>query len=129
MAKRPSQMPKDLDTFLNKVVSGTIKKTQEELGSRAISPWDTGRLRSSWFANEGTASTAVAPEGTDSPNTDAAGLKVDWRREYHLTNNLPYAESACVEGKVTSKATTWFHDFLNSRVPKIIDSSVKEANN
>lgn len=128
MAKRPSQMPGDLDKFLNKVVAGTLIDMQAELGSKKVSPYDTGRLRSSWFAAEGNPAGGVAPEGTDSANSDAAGLKVDWRRDYHLTNNLPYAEVVCIEGKVVSQPTTWFHDFINSRVPKIIDSNVQAAN-
>lgn len=128
MAKRPSQMPDDLDRFLNKVVASAIITMQSELGSKKVSPYDTGRLRSSWFAAEGNPSGAVAAEGTDSPNTDATSLQVDWRRRYHLTNNLEYAEVVCVEGRVVSQPTTWFADFINSRVPKIIDASVKAAN-
>lgn len=129
MAKRPSQMPKDLDAFLNKVVRGTLITMQAELGSKKVSPYDTGRLRSSWFAAEGNPSGAVAPEGTDSPNTDATGLQVDWRRQYVLSNNVPYIEAVAIQGKVVSQPTTWFADFINSRVPKIIDNSVKAANN
>lgn len=124
MAKRPSAMPGDLDKFLNKVVASTMITMQAELGSKAVSPYDTGRLRSSWFAAEGNPAGGPAPVGSDSPNNDAVGLKVDWRRDYHLTNNLPYAEVVCVEGKVVSQPTTWFHDFINSRVPKIIEASV-----
>ena len=127
MAKRPSQMPKDLDAFLNRVVAGTLVTMQAELGSKKVSPYQSGRLRSSWFAAEGSPSQAVAPEGTDSPNTDATGLTVDWRRQYHLTNNLPYAEVVCIEGKVVSQPTTWFHDFIYSRVPKIVDANIKAA--
>lgn len=127
MAKRPSQMPKDLDAFLNKVVRGTVITMQAELGSKKVSPWATGRLRSSWFAAEGNPASGVAAEGADSPNTDATSLKVDWRRQYHLTNNLPYSEVVCVQGKVISQPTTWFVDFLNSRVPKIIDANVTTA--
>jgi hypothetical protein len=129
MAKRPSQMPDDLDKFLNKVVASTVITMQAELGSKKVSPYDTGRLRSSWFAAEGSPSQSVAPEGADSPNTDATGLQVDWRRQYHLTNNVPYIEAVAIEGKVVSQPTTWFTDFINSRVPKIIDASVKAANN
>jgi hypothetical protein len=129
MAKRPSQMPDDLDKFLNKVVASTIITMQSELGSTKVSPYDTGRLRSSWFAAESNPSEAVPAEGTDSPNTDATGLQVNWRRQYHLTSNLPYSEVVCVQGKVVSQPTTWFTDFINSRVPKIIDASVKAANN
>ena len=128
MAKRPSQMPDDLDKFLNKVVSGTLITMQSELGSKKVSPYQSGRLRSSWFAAEGSPSQAVAPEGTNGANTDATGLRVDWRREYHLTNNVPYIEAVAIEGRVVSQPTTWFTDFLGSRVQKIVDASVRAAN-
>jgi hypothetical protein len=127
MAKRPSQMPKDMDRFLNRVVAETVITMQSELGSTKVSPYDTGRFRSSWFAAEGVPSSAMASEGTDSPSTNAMGLKMDWRREFHLTNNLPYAQAVAIEGKVVSQPTTWFADFLNSRVPKIVDAAAKVA--
>lgn len=127
MAKRPIDLPKDIDAFLNKVVRGTLITMQSELGSKKVSPYDTGRLRSSWFAAEGNPSGAVAAEGTDGPSTDATDLTVDWRRQYHLTNNLPYAEVVCIEGRVVSQSTTWFHDFIYSRVPKIVDANIKAA--
>ena len=90
-----------------------------------MSPVDTGRLRSSWFAAEGTASSAVPPEGTDSPNTDAEGLRVDAFKTYHLTSNLPYAERVAVEGHVVQKPANWFIDFANTRVPKIQAAAAK----
>jgi hypothetical protein len=127
MAKRPSQAPKDMDKFLNRVVAETVITMQSELGSTKVSPYDTGRFRSSWSAAEGAPSSFAPPEGADSPNTDAMGLKMDWRRQYHLTSNLPYAEVVAVQGRVVSQPTTWFHDFLNSRVPKIIDAATRVA--
>ena len=127
MAKRPSQAPKDMDKFLNRVLAETIITMQSELGSTMVSPYSTGRFRSSWFAAEGQPSGAVASEGDNSPNANAGGLKMDWRREFHLTNNLPYAQAVAIEGKVVSQPTTWFHDFLNSRVPKIIDAATRVA--
>ena len=128
MARRPSQMSDDLDKFLNKVVSGTLITMQSELGSKKVSPYQSGRLRSSWFAAEGSPSQAVAPEGANGANTDATGLRVDWRREYHLTNNVPYIEAVAIEGRVVSQPTTWLADFLGSRVQKIVDASVRAAN-
>ena len=160
MAKRPGQAPKDMDKFLNRVVAETVITMQSELGSTKVSPVDTGRFRASWFASEGSPSSEVAPEadakavrqlhrrrakateknggeekrgrglGSYSPSTDATGLKMDWRRQYHLTNNLPYAQAVAIEGRVVAKATmpkTWFHDFMNSRVPKIIRAATRVA--
>ena len=114
---------KDLGRHLKKALDAlqaeTLITTQSELGSTKVSPYDTGRFRSSWFAAEGSASSAVAPEGTDSPSTDATGLRVDASKEYHLTNSLPYAQSVAIEGKVVSQPKNWWFDFINVRVPKI----------
>ena len=127
--------PKDLERHLKKaldaLVAETLITTQAELGSAAVSPVDTGRFRSSWFAAEGNASSAVAPEGTDSPNTDAMGLRVDSSKTYHLTNSLPYAQAIAVEGKTNPKVNTkskpgnWFHDFVNVKVPKIQERAAR----
>ena len=115
--------PKKLAAYLKQAADAlqaeTIITTQAQLGSKAISPYETGRFRSSWFAAEGTSSDEVAPEGTDSPNTDANGLQYDTRKTYHLTNNLSYAQTIAIEGKVVSQETTWFKDFREARIPKI----------
>jgi hypothetical protein len=120
---------RDLERHLKKALdtlqSEILIQVQAELGSDAISPVDTGRFRSSWFASEGTPSSAVAPEGTDQENEDAKGLRIDSSKTYHLTNSLPYAQAIAVEGKtnqevnVRSKPANWFHNFRNSRIPKI----------
>ena len=114
-------LKKAMDTLQFEV----IKATQAGLGSKTVSPWSTGRLRSSWFASEGTASSAVAPEGTDSPNTDATGLRVDSSKTYHLTNSLPYAQSVAIEGNVVSQPKTWFTSFRNETIPEIQQTAAK----
>jgi hypothetical protein len=86
---------------------------------------DTGRLRSSWFAAEGQPSAEVAPEGANAPNSDAASLRVDSAKVYHLTNNLPYAQRVALEGRVVSKPANWFTDFAGVRVPKIQEAAAK----
>ena len=120
---------KDLERHLKKALDAlqaeVLITTQARLGSAAVSPRDSGRFRSSWFAAEGTASSAVASEGTDSPNTDATGLRVDSSKQYHLTNSLPYAQSVALEGKVVSQPANWFIDFTNARVPKIQDAAAR----
>ena len=119
------KLGKHLKKALDQLQAETLITTQAELGSSKVSPVDTGRFRSSWFAAEGSASTAYASEGADSPNEDAKSLKVDSRKTYHLTNNLPYAEAIAIEGRTNpeknqkSKPATWFTDFVNGRVPKI----------
>ena len=121
--------PKKLAAYLKKAADAlqaeTIITTQAELGSKQISPYQTGRFRSSWFAAENQSSNAVAPEGADSPNTDATGLKVDSRKDYHLTNNLLYAQSVAVAHSGQPR-TTWFKDFRSARIPKIQAEAAKQ---
>lgn len=117
------KLKRHLKAAMDAEMAEFLVTSQAELGSVAVSPFDTGRFRSSWFAAESQSSNAVAPEGADSPNTDAMGLKVDSSKKYHLTNNLPYAESVAIEGKVVSQPKTWFTDFRNQRLPKIQDAA------
>ena len=126
---------KDLERHLKKALDSlqaeVLISTQIKLGSAAVSPVDTGRFRSSWFAAEGSASSEVAPEGADDANEDASGLRVDSSKTYHLTNSLPYAQAIAVEGRTNqevntkSKPANWFHDFVNVRVPKIQQGAAK----
>ena len=120
---------KDLEKHLKKALDAlqaeVLITTQARLGSAAVSPRDSGRFRSSWFAAEGTASSAVASEGTDSPNTDATGLRVDSSKEYHLTNSLPYSQSVAIEGNVVSQPKTWFTSFRNEAIPRIQQAAAK----
>ena len=122
---RSEDLARHLKKALDSLQAEVITTTQAELGSSKVSPIDTGRLRSSWFAAEGTASSEVAPEGTDSPNTDATGLRVDSSKNYHLTNNLPYVQRVALEGHVVAKGPNWFRDFVDSRVPKIQAAAAK----
>ena len=123
--------PKRLKAYLEQAANATLAEsiitTQARLGSSAISPVDSGRFRSSWFASEGSPSGDTAPEGADSPNTDAESLKVDYRRKYYLSNSLEYAQSLCIEGRVVSKDANWFRDFRKSQVPKIQDAAAKKV--
>ena len=120
---------RDLEKHLKKALDAlqaeVLITTQARLGSAAVSPRDSGRFRSSWFAAEGTASSAVASEGTDSPNTDATGLRVDSSKEYHLTNSLPYSQSVAIEGNVVSQPKTWFTSFRNEAIPRIQQAAAK----
>jgi hypothetical protein len=120
---------KDLERHLKKALDATVAESlitvQAELGSAAVSPISTGRLRSSWFAAEGSASSEVPPEGANSPNTDANSLRVDSSKEYHLTSSLPYSQYICLEGKAVSKPANWFFDFINTRVPRIQNAAAR----
>ena len=114
-----------LKKALDATVAESLITVQAELGSSRVSPIDTGRMRSSWFAAEGNSSNEVAPVGADSPNSDATGLRVDARKEYHLTNNLEYVQYVALEGRAVSKPSNWFFDFMSVRVPKIQDAAAR----
>ena len=118
-------LERHLKKALDALQAEVIVTTQAKLGSTQVSPYDTGRFRSSWFAAEGSASSAVAPEGADSPNTDAMGLRVDSSKTYHLTNSLPYAESVAIAGHVVSQPKTWFTSFRNETIPRIQQTAAK----
>lgn len=122
---RAEDLQKHLKKALDSLQAEVIVTTQAELGSTKVSPYDTGRFRSSWFAAEGSPSSATAPEGTDSPNTDATSLQVDSSKTYHLTNSLVYAQSVAIEGKVVSQPANWFFDFQNARIPKIQQAAAR----
>jgi hypothetical protein len=129
--------PKDLIAHLEKAAAEQLKETiitsQAWLGSSKNSPRDTGRLRSSWFAAEGSPSGQVAPEGADSPQTDAKGLEVRIGPSYHLTNNLPYAAPIALGinlppswggvHRVVSAPPSWFIDFRNQEIPRIAEAA------
>ena len=120
---------RDLERHLKKALDAlqaeVLITTQARLGSAAVSPRDSGRFRSSWFAAEGTASSEVPPEGADSPNTDATGLQVDSRKTYHLTSSLPYSESVTIGERVVSQPKTWFTSFRNETIPRIQQTAAK----
>ena len=126
---------KDLERHLRKAMdflqTDVIVTTQDKLGSTQVSPVDTGRFRSSWFAAEGTASSAVAPEGADKANEDAKGLRIDSSKTYHLTNSLPYSQAIAIEGRTNpeknqkSKPATWFTSFRNETIPRIQAEAAK----
>jgi hypothetical protein len=115
--------PKDLERHLKKAMDALVAETlitvQAELGSAAVSPVDTGRFRSSWFASEGPGTGEVAAEGANEPRTDAMNLQVDSEKRYRLQNALPYAQSVAIEGNVVSQPRTWFTTFRNKRIPQI----------
>lgn len=132
MFKDPKELQAHIKEALDALQAEVLITTQTELGSAAVSPIDTGRFRSSWFAAEGSASNAVAPEGADSENDDAKGLRVDSSKNYHLTNNLPYAEAIAIEGRTNpeknqkSKPAGWFKEFRDQRIPKIQEEAARQ---
>ena len=125
--KDPKKLQAHIKEALDALQSEVLISVQSELGSAAVSPIDTGRFRSSWFAAEGSASNSVPPEGANSANNDATGLKVDSSKTYHLTSSLPYAQSVAIEGKVVSKPAGWFAEFRGQRIPKIQAEAARQV--
>lgn len=119
------KLEKKLKKALDAYVSEVIVSMQNDLGNTAIVPYNEGRFRSSWFAAEGSPSAAVPPEGANSPQTDAKSLKVDHRKTYYLSSNLEYTQSVTVGERVVSQPRTWFTDWRNVRVPKIVETAGK----
>ncbi len=125
----PAKLAKHIEKALGELKKEVVVTSQARLGSTAVSPRETGRLRSSWFAAEGSASSSTPAEGADSPQTDAQGLTVDPKKEYHLTSNLPYSEAVALgtstpaswggQNQVKSADPNWFLDFVNNETPKI----------
>ena len=124
--KDPRKLQQHIKKALDALQAEVLITVQAELGSKAVSPIKTGRFRSSWFAAEGSASNSVAPEGSNSANNDATGLKVDSSKNYHLTNSLPYSERVAIEGKVVSKPAGWFKEFRDQRIPKIQTEAARQ---
>ena len=128
--KDPKKLAAHIRKALDFQMAETLISTQAGLGSSSVSPVDTGRFRSSWFASEGNSTGAVAPEGANSPNTDAQGLRVDSRKTYTLQNALPYAQRVALEGHVSSRKpipVTWFRDFRDQVIPKIQAEAARQA--
>ncbi|QQG31336.1 putative tail protein [Cyanophage S-2L] len=121
----PEALKKHLSEALGAQLRLTVVQAQADLGSAAVSPVDTGRFRSSWFASKSRPSSEVAPEGASTPQSDAEALRLVAGDEVHLTNSLPYAEAVAVEGRVVSKPATWFRSFREARLPRIQDAAGK----
>jgi hypothetical protein len=129
--------PKDLIAHLEKAAAEQLKETivtsQAWLGNSNNVPFDTGRMLSSWFSAEGSPSSQVAPEGANSPQTDAKGLEVRIGPSYHLTNNLPYAAPIALgiqlppswggKNRTNSAPYSWFVAFRNREIPQLMQAA------
>jgi len=115
----------DLNKFMNYVVRGSVKGFQQDLGSTAISPVDEGRLRSNWFASVGT--NEKTTDNLNSPQTDAEQLPLDWRKKYHLVNNLPYAERLAFGNYAVSKPKNWFREYFDAQGQNVVDTASRAA--
>ena len=130
---RASDLRKHLEEAANSLQQQVVMTTQDQLGSEEVSPVDTGRFRSSWFAAEGSPSRAVAPEGANSPNDDAKSLRIRGDKTYFLSNSLPYAQAIAIEGRTNpeknqkSKPANWFASFRNSNIPKIQRNAARQV--
>jgi len=127
--KDPKKLKRYLELAMTETVKVQLVTAQAALGSTRISPRDTGRFRSSWFAAKGNPSDAVAAENTDRPQTNAKDLSYNSKRSYHLTNSLPYAAAIALginlppswggQNQVKSAPPNWFKDFRDVQMLKI----------
>ena len=124
--KNISQADGDLNEFMNKVVKYSLVTWQADLSSTKVSPVDEGRLRSNWFATAGTSSDATTDD-QNAPQTDANDLALDYRRTYHLTNNLDYAERLCFDNYAVSKSPNWFPAYWNANGQNVVDQAMRKA--
>ena len=129
--KDPKKLQAHIKKALDALQSEVLITTQKELGSPKVSPVDTGRFLSNWFAAEGSASSETT-EATNSPQNNANGLKVDSRKEYHLTNSLAYAQAIAIEGRTNpeknqkSKPAGWFKEFRDQTIPTIQEEAARQ---
>jgi hypothetical protein len=124
--KKVGEASGDLNKFMNKVVKYSMVTWQADLSSTRVSPVQDGRLRSNWFASSGSSSNA-STDDTNSPQTDANSLELDYKQKYHLTNNLDYAERLCFGNYAVSKPKDWFPAYWNSNGQKVVDAAVRKA--
>jgi len=124
--KKISVADDDLNKFLNKVVKYSLVTWQADLSSAKVSPIQDGRLRSNWFAKAGSSSDETT-EDLNSPRTDAEQLPLDWKRTYHLTNNLDYAERLAFGNYAVSKPKDWFRAYFNANGQNGVDQAIRKA--
>jgi len=125
LTKKIRNASRDLDRFLNHVLRNTMVTFQSDLSSTKVSPVETGRLRSNWFASVGTNNETT--DSTNSPQTDARQLPLDWRKQNNLVNNLPYAEKLAFGDYAVSKDPNWFRAYFNANGQDVVDKAVKKA--
>ena len=123
--KKIGRADDDMDKFLNHVLQGTMVTFQKDLSSSKVSPVDDGRLRSNWFASAGTNDETT--DSLNSPQTNAAQLPLDWRKQNNLVNNLPYAERLAFGNYAVDKDPNWFRNYFNANGQKVVDGAVKKA--
>jgi len=116
----------DLNEFMNKVVKYSLITWQADLSSTNVSPINEGRLRSNWFATKGSSSNETT-DALNSPQTDAENLSLDYKSQYHLTNNLPYAERLAFGDYAVSKPKNWFPAYWNANGQNVVDQAIQKA--
>ena len=133
---RARDLRRHLEKALGELQKETVITSQAWLGNSNNVPRDSGRMRSSWFAQVGSASSAVAAEDADKENEDAQSLELRWDQDVHLTNNLPYAQPIALgvnlppswggSHRVVSAPVDWFYgQFLEGEVPRIRQAAAK----
>ena len=141
-------MPRFTDTkklfnYLRKAEAATLKETivtvQAQLTSSRLHPVDSGRMRASWYATEGTPSQLVPLVTEGKRPNDARALEVRPGSVYFLVNNLPYAKPVALgenlplswggepRAKKRGKGVdpNWFKNFRDVRIPDIQEEAAR----
>lgn len=121
--RKLSNLDKDLKRALDKTLRQTVIDIESTLQSSKVSPTDTGRFRSNWMVGAGNANRATSEATT--PTERAPSLSITIDEEYWISNNLDYAEKLAVEGRTVNKSPTWFTDFRNVTISKIVKDAVR----
>ena len=110
---------------MDKVVKYSLVTWQADLSStyQSGAGWPA---RSNWFASAGS-SVDSTTTNTNSPQTDANNLPLDYKQTYHLTNNLDYAERLAFGNVAVSKPKNWFPSYWNANGQNVVDRAVRKA--
>jgi len=113
------KLRRDLGDAMDEGTARLLVNTQSKLS--ASSPVDTGRLASSWMVGHNSMDTSVASErAKDESRVEIKRYdgEITFDGEWHISNNLPYAQRAANDpgyvGKVGGGAGDWYSSIENN---------------
>lgn len=127
MARKPSDIMRDIDKALDRGIARLVINTQSKLS--AASPVDSGRLASSWFVGEGTPNRDERQEDWAAPGAgrvevEKPSYKITMDSDHYISNSLPYAERAALDpgyvGRRGGGQGGWFTS-IQDNLPKDAD--------
>ena len=132
MAKKsPLQILEETIGAMDAAFAEHLFATQAKLAK--ANPKDTGRMASSWFIAEGSASEDVRPDGWAAPGSEKVDLplynnRITFRGEWHITNNVPYAERLAFDplySKGGAGGPAWFTN-IEVDMPKDLEKRMSK---